>query len=58
MRIHWSIADQELQIGVELHGKTVTFEKIKVSFLRIDYFMWGCEDKETLVKRLNKIVRR
>jgi hypothetical protein len=51
MRIHWSIADQELDIGVEHTGRKVQFEKIRVPFLRIDYFMWGHEDKETLKQR-------
>lgn len=52
MKVHWSIADQELQIGVEHTGRKVEFEKIRVPFLRADYFMWGHEDKETLSKRL------
>jgi hypothetical protein len=58
MKIHWSIADQELQFGVEHTGKRVMFEKISVPFLSIEYFMWGHEDKETITKRVKWIGSR
>lgn len=52
MKLHWSIADQELQFEIEHTGKKVRLNKIYVPFLRVDYFMWGHEDKETITRRL------
>jgi hypothetical protein len=58
VKIHWSIADQELQFDIEHTGKRVTLPKIFVPFLRASYFMWGHEDVETLTKRIGWIGTR
>ena len=55
MKLHWSVADQELQFGVEHTGHKIMFPRITVRFFRPDYFMWGYEDKSTLLKRWKQL---
>lgn len=55
MKLHWSIADKELEVAVEHTGHKIMFPKISVPFLSINYFMWNVEDKHSIVKRLTSI---
>ena len=52
MKIHWSIADQEMQFGIEHTGKHIRLPKIHAPFIKVDYFMWGHEDVESITQRI------
>jgi hypothetical protein len=52
MKIHWSIADQELLLTLEYMKQQKKLPKIPVPFVNPKYFMFGHEDKQTLTKRI------
>lgn len=55
MKIHWSIADQQLQIAVEHTGRTVEFPKIAIPFLHVNYFMWNVESVKSIKMRFKSL---